>query len=127
MPPLPSSQEAGALEAPDGEAPAAALHWAPTLGRPFELAAASFGADVAVFRLDGAPTALATRRVALLPHPGRVWRVEFNGHGNALGASVEAAGGGGEPSVWIWMPAMGGEWTAVSRIKGGAAVDDMDS
>lgn len=118
-------REAGTLDSPDGATTAVALHWAPTLGRPFELAAASFGSEVAVFRLDGAPDALEARRVALLQHPGRVWRVEFNGHGNALGASVEAAGGE-QAAVWIHMPNLAGDWVPVSRIQGGAAPPSFD-
>lgn len=39
------------------------------------------------------------------------------GHGNALATSIELAGA--EPQVWLYMPTLGGEWTAVSRIVGG--------
>ncbi|GBF97495.1 hypothetical protein Rsub_10418 [Raphidocelis subcapitata] len=112
-------QESGELESP-AAAPAAALHWASTLGRPYELAAAAFGSDAAIFRLDGAPRALRAARLALLPHPGRVWRVEFSGRGNALGASVEGGGSGSPPEVRLYMPDLGGSWCGVSRVAGGA-------
>ncbi|KAI8471346.1 MAG: WD40-repeat-containing domain protein [Monoraphidium minutum] len=111
-------REACSLESPTG-APAAALHWAPTLGRPFELAAAAYGSAVAIYRLSGSPGDLAAERAALLAHPAPAWRVEFSAHGNALGCSLEGGGGGAAPEVWLWMPDLGGSWRAVSRIAGG--------
>lgn len=112
-------RECGTLQSPGGE-PAVALSWAPALGAPHELAAASFGATVAVFRLAGAPTALSATRAALLRHPRRVWRVEFSEHGGALGCGVEGAGAA-LPEVWLFMPDLGGNWRAVSRIVGGGS------
>jgi hypothetical protein len=112
-------QEAGTLPSPSND-PAISLHWAPTLGRPYELVAVSYGASVGVTRLDGSPTSLEPTSLGLLTHPSRVWRVEFNAHGNALGASLEA-GAAGVGEVWLYMPTLGGVWGAVSKIEGGGA------
>lgn len=62
---------------------------------------------------------LTARRIkaaplALLAHPGDVWKVEFNRMGMMLAASLADS-----PAVWFWMPELTGQWRAVSRVVGG--------
>ncbi|KAF6259042.1 hypothetical protein COO60DRAFT_1051381 [Scenedesmus sp. NREL 46B-D3] len=115
-----------------------ALHWAPALGQPRELLAASFGSTVALYSLS--PTAslndagdgpqqqqllgLQAELIAELAHPVPVWKLEFNFLGNTLGCSLD-----GVPELWFWMARMGEheEWHVVSKIKGITDVKDQSA
>lgn len=109
------------------------MHWAPALGRPYELIAASFGSSVTLFKvvqqtqavngsnasatLEQAPPQLGRLEVVQLQklaHPAPVWKLGFSGMGTTLACSLD-----GRPEVWLWMPLMDGAWAAVSRIGGG--------
>lgn len=106
------------------------MHWAPALGRPYELIAASFGSSVVLYKvvqqqqtsnasatLEQAPRQLGRLEVVQLQklaHPAPVWKLGFSGMGTTLACSLD-----GRPEVWLWMPLMDGAWAAVSRIGGG--------
>jgi hypothetical protein len=114
-----------------------ALHWAPALGRPREMLAASFGTTAAIYSLSPAaspndsagagqqqqqpdqqqPQLLGLRAevIAELEHPVAVWKLEFNLLGNTLGCSLD-----GVPEIWFWMSRMSAEheepvWQVVSK------------
>lgn len=117
-------REAACLTAPpDADtSAAAALDWAPALGRPRELLAAAFGRCAAVYALSSAPPGaggalrLRCELVSVCQHPAAPFKLEFNIMGNTLACSLD-----GRPEVWFWMPRLAdGAWHAVSRIAGAA-------
>eukprot|EP00775_Hariotina_reticulata_P004115 gene4115-4361_t len=128
-----SWQEKCSLTAPPGSNAAAlqAVHWAPTLGRPQELLAASFGNAAVIYKvLPAAATdnmaadglgQLAVRVVAQLQHPAAVWKLEFNRLGNTLACSLED-----QPAVWLWMPAIDGQWSLSMKLQGGQQAEQLD-
>jgi len=101
------------------------VHWAPALGRPYELIAASFGQTVVLYKVQQAHSsqsvAVEQRQLAqlevlplqVLQHPAPVWKLEFNMMGTTLACSLD-----GKPAVWLWMPLMDGPWAAVSILAG---------
>lgn len=107
-----------------------ALDWAPALGRPFELLAASFGTSVVLYKVlpaaesqDGKLGQLEVSVASELQHPDEVWKLQFNMLGNTLGCSLD-----GRPEIWFWMPPLtGGPWTAVSRILGAEQQQAVDA
>lgn len=130
--------------APDGDAGGVvALHWAPALGRPHELLAASYGRCVVLYRVSPAPRGkdeaaqqqqaagggqaaahqhqqqqqgrLRASALQALQHAAPVWRLEFNALGDALACSLD-----GTPAVWLWMPVLEGSWQLVTRLAGAA-------
>lgn len=117
-------QEVCAFSGPAG---LLALHWAPALGRPQELLAASYGKSVVIYRVsavlqDSSSAAglageqlmqLEADVMCELDHPAPVWRLEFNLMGNTLGCSLD-----GMAEVWFWMQQVAGPWRVVSKIKG---------
>jgi hypothetical protein len=121
-------QELASFAAPAGAGPTAvSAHWAPALGRPYELIAASFGKAVVLYKVQQAsgskpPAGLEQQRqlgqlevvsMQQLSHPEPVWKLEFNMMGTTLACSLD-----GRPEVWLWMPLMDGTWAAVSKIGG---------
>jgi len=128
-----AKQEKCSFSAPPGSSAAAlqAVHWAPTLGRPHELLAASFGNAAVIYKVLPAAAngnvvpdelgQLAVQVVARLQHPVAVWKLEFNRLGNALACSLE-----GLPAVWLWMPAMDGQWSVGMKLQGGQQAEQLD-
>jgi hypothetical protein len=121
-------QELASFAAPAGADPTAvSVHWAPALGRPYELIAASFGKAVVLYKVRQAtsnkpPAGLEQQRqlgqlevvlMQQLSHPEPVWKLEFNMMGTTLACSLD-----GVPEVWLWMPLMDGPWAAVQKIGG---------
>lgn len=116
-------QELASFAAPSGVEPAAlSVHWAPALGRPYELVAASFGRTVMLYKVqpgssDSTAAAALDRPQQLeqlevvelqkLSHPAPVWKLEFSRVGTTLACSLD-----GTPEVWLWMPLMDGRWMA---------------
>eukprot|EP00877_Chromochloris_zofingiensis_P005053 jgi/Chrzof1/14549/Cz09g07010.t1 len=93
---------------------AIAVDWAPTLGRPYDLVAVSFGATVTVFKVTGTPTKLDIDVVSQLRNPSSVWRIEFSLTTSTLACSLS------DPAeIWLWMPSFSGSWRPVSRIVSG--------
>lgn len=100
-----------------------AVDWAPPLGRPFELLAASYGKTVVLFKVlpaaataDGQPRQLEVSVVCELQHPEAVWKLEFNMLANTLGCSLDV-----RPEIWFWVPPLtDGPWYVASRIAGAA-------
>lgn len=120
-------QELASFSAPGGIGPSVlSVHWAPALGRPFEVIAASFGSTVVLYKVQQArsssPSAGLEQQRQLgqlevvplqqLSHPMPVWKLEFSMMGNTLACSLD-----GRPEVWLWMPMMDGAWAAVSKIE----------
>lgn len=106
-------QEAGRFRHDVGCA-AIAVDWAPTLGRPYDLVAVSFGATVTVFKVTGTPTKLDIDVVSQLRNPSSVWRIEFSLTTSTLACSLS------DPAeIWLWMPSFSGSWRPVSRIVSG--------
>eukprot|EP00878_Enallax_costatus_P037550 GHUV01042422.1.p1 GENE.GHUV01042422.1~~GHUV01042422.1.p1 ORF type:complete len:308 (+),score=68.13 GHUV01042422.1:204-1127(+) len=94
-----------------------AINWAPALGRPFELLAASYGTTVVLYKAlpaaDGAH-GLDVAVMGELQHPEPVWKLEFNMLGNMLACSLDR-----RPEIWFWVPPLtDGPWRVVSRIVG---------
>lgn len=121
-------QELASFAAPAGAGPAAlSVHWAPALGRPFELIAASFGSTVVLYKVQQARSSNSTAaydqqrqlgqlevvQLQKLAHPAPVWKLEFSMIGSTMACSLD-----GRPEVWLWMPLLDGVWTAVSKIVG---------
>jgi hypothetical protein len=86
--------------------------WAPTLGRPYDIAAVAAGPAVLLWKLTGAADSLQVEQLARLQHAADVWQVEWNLLGSWLAASTE----GGE--VLMWRPDLSGEWLLLNRIVG---------
>lgn len=120
-------QELASFSAPaDASTAAVSVHWAPALGRPYELIAASFGHTVGLYKVQQAHSSQSVaveqqRQLAqlevlplqVLQHPAPVWKLEFNMMGTTLACSLD-----GKPAVWLWMPLMDGPWAAVSKLAG---------
>jgi hypothetical protein len=128
-------QELAAFAAPPGVSSQqlSALRWAPACGRPYELLAAAYGSCVVLYQVtqgsqasapaaadQGAASVPVLRVTALqqLRHPAAVFQLEFNSLGTSLAASLA-----GSPEVWLWMPALSGEWEATTRLAGSGAGD----
>ena len=88
------------------------MAWAPTLGRPYDIAAVAAGPAVLLWKLTGAADSLQVEQLARLQHAADVWQVEWNLLGSWLAASTE----GGE--VLMWRPDLSGEWLLLNRIAG---------
>jgi hypothetical protein len=116
-----------------------AMHWAPTLSRPRELLAASYGKTVALYSLSAAAArnsaglqqqdqqqqrlaGLQAEVVNEMGHPVPVWKLEFNMIGNMLACSLD-----GVPEVWFWMSSIAKaeeemSWRLVSKSEWCGAV-----
>jgi hypothetical protein len=113
---------AASLPASQPGAPVSSVHWAPTMGRPCELIAASRGASVDIVSLTGDTSSLATELLATLEHSAPVWRLEFNMFGTCLAAATETN------LVHLWKPDFVGKWLLVSVVAGSpdAAAEDSE-
>eukprot|EP00879_Flechtneria_rotunda_P009379 GHRR01009821.1.p1 GENE.GHRR01009821.1~~GHRR01009821.1.p1 ORF type:complete len:412 (+),score=95.87 GHRR01009821.1:55-1290(+) len=116
--------------------PLIAVHWAPAVGRPMELLAASYGKIVVLYAVSVPPNSrsaagnasdellcLEVEVLCEMQHPEDVWKLEFNMMGNTLACSLEA-----RPEVWFWHPnTVDGPWRPVTKLvgKNPAELDSM--
>jgi WD40 repeat protein len=95
-----------------GDAPAAAIAWAPpgAAGAP-ERVAVACGETVRVWGVRGRADALHAEAPALLPHASPILRLEFAPLGGGWLAAGTAAG-----RVALWRPALDGRWALQSAL-----------
>ena len=114
-------QKVASLTLSQDNATVTSVHWAPTMGRPCELVAASHGSIVDLFSLSGDTSALQVDLTSSLEHTAPVWKVEFNMLGTCLAVATEAN------LVHLWKPDFGGKWLLVSSVAGSPdAADDEE-
>lgn len=95
-----------------GGRPVADVAWAPTLGRPYDIAAVAAGPAVLLWRLTGAADSLQVEQLARLQHLADVWQLEWNLLGSWLAASTDAG------EICMWRPDLGGEWLLLNKVVG---------